>query len=193
MQQDARARRGDSVLPAPSLPACRRLRHHPRPARRGRADHERARWRSAPSSNGTRTISTRSASSRSTCSALGMLTCIRKRLRVHREALRRDADARRRSRPRSRPSTACSAAPIRSASSRSRAARRCRCCRGSGRRNSTTSSSRSRSCGRARSRATWCIPICAAGRGSRRSPIRRRSSKPCSARRSACRCSRSRR
>ena len=36
------------------------------------------------------------------------------------------------------------------------------------RRNSTTSSSRSRSCGRARSRATWCIPICAAARARRR-------------------------
>ncbi len=40
-------------------------------------------------------------------------------------------------------------------------------------RNSTISSSRSRSCAPARSRATWCIPICAAGRGSRRSSIPR--------------------
>ena len=36
----ALAQRADR-LSAPSLPACRRLRHHPRPARRGRADRER--------------------------------------------------------------------------------------------------------------------------------------------------------
>jgi error-prone DNA polymerase len=33
---------------------------------------------------------------------------------------------------------------------------------------STTSSSRSRSCGPARSRATWCIPICGGGNAARR-------------------------
>ena len=60
--------------------------------------------------------------------------------------------------------------------------------------NSTTSSSRSRSCGRARSRATWCTLICAAGRASKTSLLSVEGrSKPCSARRSACRCSRSRR
>ena len=32
---------GDPILPAPSLPACRRLRHHPQPARRGGADRQR--------------------------------------------------------------------------------------------------------------------------------------------------------
>ena len=37
---------------------------------------------------------------------------------------------------------------------------------------STTSSSRSPSCARAPSRAAWCIPICAGGRASSRSPIR---------------------
>ena len=42
------------------------------------------------------------------------------------------------------------------------------------RKSSTTSSSRWRSCAPARSRATWCIPISAAGRGSRRSTIPRR-------------------
>ena len=67
------------------------------------------------------------------------------------------------------------------------------CCRGSSRANSTTSSSRWRSCGPARSRATWCIPICAAGRARRSRNIRSRSWKRSSARRSACRCSRSRR
>ena len=36
---------------------------------------------------------------------------------------------------------------------------------------STISSSRSRSCGRDRSRATWCIPICAGAMASRRSTI----------------------
>ena len=41
------------------------------------------------------------------------------------------------------------------------------------RRNSTTSSSRWRSSAPARSRATWCIPISAAGRGSRRCTILR--------------------
>ena len=71
--------------------------------------------------------------------------------------------------PKSRRSIACCAAPTRSACSRSRAARRCRCCRGCSRKNSTISSSRSRSCGRGRSRATWCILICAGGRGANRS------------------------
>ena len=37
----------------------------------------------------------------------------------------------------------------------------------------TISSSRSRSCGRGRSRATWCTPICAAATGSRRKSIHR--------------------
>ena len=82
MRLIARARAGDPGLPAPPVAARRRLRHHPQPARRGGADRATARWRSAPSSNGTRTISTRSASSRSTCSALGMLTCIRKALEL---------------------------------------------------------------------------------------------------------------
>ena len=52
----------DQRLPAPSVAACRRLRHHPQPARRSDADRQCARWTTAPSSNGTRTISTRSAS-----------------------------------------------------------------------------------------------------------------------------------
>ncbi len=124
---------------------------------------------------------------------LGMLTCIRKAFEFVEKHYGEKLTLATHPERRKRPSTACCGAPTRSACSRSRAARRCRCCRGSGRRNSTTSSSRSRSCGRARSRATWCIPICAGGRASRRSTIRRRSSKPCSARRSACRCSRSRR
>ena len=58
---------------------------------------------------------------------------------------------------------------------------------------STTSSSRSRSSGRARSRATWCIPICAGAKGKEPVIIRRPNWRRCSARRSACRCSRSRR
>ena len=119
-------------LSAPSLAARRRLRHHARPARRGRADRERARWRTAPSSNGTRTISTRSASSRSTCSALGMLTCLRKGLRSARRSITaRPLHVSRRI-PAEEPARLRHdlRAPIRSASSRSRAARRCRCCRG---------------------------------------------------------------
>ena len=52
----------DHRLPAPSQPACRRLRHHRGAARRAGADRERARWRTAPSSAGTRTTSTPSAS-----------------------------------------------------------------------------------------------------------------------------------
>ncbi len=61
-------------------------------------------------------------------------------------------------------------------------------------RTSTISSSRWRSCGRARSRATWCIPICAAATG--KEPVEFPSDGArarCSARRWACRCSRSRR
>ena len=59
---------------------------------------------------------------------------------------------------------------------------------------STTSSSRWRSCAPGRSRATWCIPTCAGATGVE--PVRlslRTSWRRCSARRSACRCSRSRR
>ena len=44
-----------------------------------------------------------------------------------------------------------------------------------------------------RFRATWSIPICAAARGSSRQSIRLRNWRRCSARRSACRCSRNRR
>ena len=62
----ARPRRRADRLPAPPVAACRRLRHHPRAAYRSWCRSRTRRWRTAPSSNGTRTISTRSASSRST-------------------------------------------------------------------------------------------------------------------------------
>ena len=54
-------------FPAPPVAACRRLRHHPRPAVRGWCRSRTRRWTTARSSNGTRTISTRWASSRSMC------------------------------------------------------------------------------------------------------------------------------
>ena len=54
-------------LPAPPLPARRRLRAHARAPRRDRADPQRRHGRTAPSSSGTRTTSTRSACSRSMC------------------------------------------------------------------------------------------------------------------------------
>ena len=54
-------------LPAPSLAARRRLRPDPEPPRPGGAGGQRGDGRSAPSSSGTRTTWTRSASSRSTC------------------------------------------------------------------------------------------------------------------------------
>ena len=138
---------------------------------------------------------------------LGMLTCLRKAFELtekhyglcfppdptRREEQGRGTFALSAIPPEDPPFIACCSAPTRSACSRSRAARRCRCCRASNRRSSTISSSRSRSCARVRSRATWCIPICAGGRASNRYPIPRRSWKPCSARLSACPCSRSRR
>ena len=101
--------------------------------------------------------------------ALGMLTCIRKGFELLRAHYGVGLRARRPSRPRTRPSTRCCAAPIRSACSRSRAGRRCRCCRGSSRAPSTIWSSRSRSSARARSRATWSTPICAAATAPSRS------------------------
>ena len=167
-------------LSAPSLPARRRLRAHPRAARRDRADRQRrhggphlhrmgqGRHRHARPDEG-RCAGARHAelpaprastcSKRTTASDITLAS-------IPRRHGRRAA------------STRCSPAPIRSACSRSRAARRCRCCRGSSRECSTISSSKWRSCGRARSRATWCIPICAAATGSSRvtipRPIRRR-------------------
>ncbi len=133
-------------------------------------------WRIAPSWNGTRTISMRSASSRSTCSGSACSPACARRssspkstMAPFRTPRQVDGTGRasspcRRYRRKTPPFTACCNGPIRSACSRSKAARRCRCCRASSRRNSTISSSRSRSCGRVRSRATWCIPICAGGR-----------------------------
>ena len=104
--------------------------------------------------------------------ALGMLTCIRKALRPHRYATTARPSRSPPCRPRTPRSTTCSAAPIPSACSRSKAARRCRCCRACSRDASTTSSSRWRSSVPARSRATWCIPTCAAV------PARNRSTTP---------------
>ena len=46
--EDARAHRGDPIVPAPSLPARRRLRDDAQPARRGRAGDERRDGRSHP-------------------------------------------------------------------------------------------------------------------------------------------------
>ena len=57
---------------------------------------------------------------------------------------------------------------------------------------STTSSSRWRSSVPARSRATWCIPICAGARAGNPSTIPRPNLKRCWARPSACRCFRNR-
>ena len=65
-------------LSAASVAARRRHGHDARPAVRTGADRERRHGRTAPSSSGTRTISTSSASSRSIACALGMLTAIRK-------------------------------------------------------------------------------------------------------------------
>ena len=56
-------------FPASSVAACRRLRAHARCASRRPCRSAMPPWRTAPSSNGTRTTSTPSASSRSTCSA----------------------------------------------------------------------------------------------------------------------------
>ena len=109
--------------------------------------------------------------------ALGMLTCIRRGLDFLQAATTGCdyADARRHPAGGARTGLRrCCRGPIPSACSRSRAGRRCRCCRASSRRNSTTSSSRSRSCGQARSRATWCIPTCAAARARQRRAIPRR-------------------
>ena len=63
---DPRARRRDRRLPAPPLPARRRLRHHRGPARRAGADRERGDGGPHRHLPGTRTTSTPSASSRST-------------------------------------------------------------------------------------------------------------------------------
>ena len=122
-------RQGDRRLPAPPLPACRRLRHHPRPARRGLPDHE-------CGDGGAH--HRRMGQGRSRCARhpQGRYPGARHallhppRLRLH-EA--RITAARRRSPPsrtRTLPSTACCRRRIRSASSRSKAARRCPCCRG---------------------------------------------------------------
>ena len=54
-------------LPAPSLAACRRLRADRRTGSTSWCRSRTRRWRTAPSSNGTRTTSTRSGSTRSTC------------------------------------------------------------------------------------------------------------------------------
>ena len=167
MQKMRALGRRDPVLPAPSLPACRRLRHHPQPARRGRPDRERRdggphlrRMGQGRSRRARHPQGRRARARHADLHPQGV--------RARREALWREAATlATSSATKRRPSTACSSAPTRSACSRSRAARRCRCCRASSRRSSTISSSRSRSCGRGRSRATWCIPICAAGRASR--------------------------
>ncbi len=134
--------------------------------------------------------------------ALGMLTCIRKAFDLmERHGLGRWTLA---TIPQnSRRSTTCSARATASACSRSRAARRSTCCPASSRASSTISRCRSRSCGPARSRATWSIPIC-----ERREELRLpaspdlpearpgtipTNSRRCSAKPSACRCSRNRR
>ena len=77
------ARLGDLVdadpqIPPPSVAACRRLRADRRPARRDRARSTMPPCPTAPSSNGTRTISTRSGLMKVDVLALGMLTAIRK-------------------------------------------------------------------------------------------------------------------
>ena len=151
-------------FPAPSLPACRRLRHHAIAARRGRADRERGDGRAHRDRMGQGRSRTISAFSRSMCSASACcracgarsICCARHYGMPLRPASFQE--------PRAAVYRHDVRAPTRSACSRSKAGRRCRCCRGCGRRNSTTSSSRSRSCGRGRSRATWCIPICSAAK-----------------------------
>ena len=164
-------------LSAPPVAACRRLRHHPQPARRGHADRQ---WRDG----GPHLRRMGQGRSRRARHPQGRRARARhadlhpQGVRAHREALWRrvpfvPAGGKRgkgyyalSTIPKEEPPVyACCAAPTRSACSRSRAARRCRCCRASSRGNSTISSSKSRSCGPARSRATWCIPICAAAQG----------------------------
>ena len=120
-------------LPAPSLPARRRLRHDARPPRRDGADHERGDGGSHPRRMG-------QGRPRRAPHAEGRRACPRHahlhppRLRLHRRALRRAMDAGDAPQggachlPHARPRR------HRSASSRSRAARRCRCCRASSRR-----------------------------------------------------------
>jgi error-prone DNA polymerase len=112
----------DHRLSAPSLPACRRLRHHPRPARRGGADQNAAmegrtviEWdKDDLDSLGILKID---------ILALGMLTCIRKAsiccASTMEETLTLAPFP-----PRTRRSTTCCAGPIRSACSRSKAGRR---------------------------------------------------------------------
>ena len=65
-------------FPAPSVAACRRLRHHPRPARRAGADRERGDGGPHRHRVGQGRSRCAAAFSRSTCSALGMLTCLRR-------------------------------------------------------------------------------------------------------------------
>jgi error-prone DNA polymerase len=77
------------------------------------------------------------------------------------------------------------------APSRSRAGRRCRCCRASNPEPSMIWWSRWRSCGQARSRAPWCIPICAGAKGLSPSSTRSLNWSRFLARPSACRCFRS--
>ena len=106
--QKMRARHGDPILSAPSLPARRRLRHHLQPARRGGADRQ---WRDG------RTHLRRMGQGRSRRAqdlkvdvlGLGMLTCIRKAFELvakhYGEKLASPP-----SRRRKRRSTACSSA-----------------------------------------------------------------------------------
>ena len=98
--------------------------------------------------------------------ALGMLTCIRKRLRPARAAITAARlHARRRAAARTRRSTTCcrsaDSVGVFQVESRAQMSMLPRLKP----RSSTTSSSRSRSCARGRSRATWCIPTCAGGEG----------------------------
>ena len=120
---DAGARRGDHRLPAPPLPARRRLRHHRGPARRAGPGRERGdggphrhllgqgRHRRARHPQGRR-AGARDAHLHP------------QGLRPPRASTTARATRWRRCRPRTRRSTTCSAAPTRSASSRSRAGRR---------------------------------------------------------------------
>ena len=183
---------GDRGLSAPSLPAHRRLRHHPRAARRGRAHRQRRDGGPHHRRMG-QGRSRRARHSQDRHSRAGHALVPAPRPRSSREPLRRAPHAREHPRrgavrlrhdlPRRHDRRVPDRKPRADVDAAAPAARA----------RSTISSSRSPSCGPARSRATWCIPICAAGRAWRRSPIHRRSWRRCSARRWACRCSRSRR
>ena len=188
-------------LPAPSLPACRRLRAHARAARRDRARSAMPPWTNRTFIEWDKDDIDTLGLMKVDVLALGMLSCLKRGLDLLKVHYGKDYTLA--TLPKEDPAVydmLCQAnsvgvfqvevprADVDAAAARSRAS-------------STTSSSRWRSCGRARSRATWCIPICAGAMASTRSttprPIPRTgpptSCATCWSGPRACRCSRSRR